>query len=315
MNEKILLSSEILNLNNKQFSKETGCVVAVGSFDGIHLGHRCLIKAVNDAAKRLGVSSAIFTFNTDDNPKSAPLLAQKEKKLELLSDLGVDFCVSVPFSKLKELSAHAFAEDLLYNGLGARAIVCGYDFKFGKDRVGDVDFIRDLLSSKGVEVITPDACLQDGMPISSTFIRSLISNGNITMANYLLGRRFSFSAVIEKGNQLGRTISAPTINQAFPLDMCCPAYGVYAVEVKMQNGKSFGGVANVGFKPTVDGKKLLCETHIYNYSGDCYGETAEISFIGFLRPEQRFDSIEALKHQIAEDKITALAILEKENII
>lgn len=313
MNEKILLSAAHICFMNGCTDINNGCAVAVGSFDGIHLGHQKLLSALKNEAKRLSLPAVVFTFDTDDNPKSSPLLATSKQKNELLCEFGVDAVVSVPFSALCGVSAEDFALEYLYEGLHAQSIVCGYDFKFGKDRLGDVGVIKTLLSPMGVNVVTPDVYLLSEMPVSSTSVRNLISNGDVKTASRLLGRYFSFSSTVRDGAKLGRKLGFPTINQHYPESLVKPRYGVYAVRVHMQSGKTYGGVANFGIKPTVGGEVPVCETHIFGYSGDCYGETVEISFVAFIRDEQKFNSLDELKTQVDIDKKSAQDILVKEN--
>lgn len=309
MNEKLLLSTDIIKINHNIDMSE-GCVAAVGSFDGVHLGHRHLLSALTSEAKRLSLPAAVFTFNTDDNPKSAPNLATYESKNKLLAMYGADIICSSPFSALRNMPAEEFALDYLYKALGAKTIVCGYDFRFGKDRSGDVNLIKALLSDKGVTVITPDAFVLDGEPVSSTAIRKLIGDGSVDAAKRLLGREFFFEAPVIRGRALGRNLGFPTINQRYPKGLIIPCLGVYAVRVKVCGG-IFGGVANIGYQPTVGGEELLCETNIFDFTDDCYGEIAEISFVSFMRKEQRFASLEELKAQIADDKAKARRILLK----
>lgn len=308
MNEKFLLSSDITYLNNKAAPLSNGCAVAVGSFDGVHLGHRRLISKLVDESKRLGVPSVVFSFDLEDNPKSAPLLADKKQKAYVLRKLGVDIIVSGRFSDFRDIEAEAFALDFLLGELGAKSIICGYDFRFGKDRKGSVELLKELLTQKGVEISVPEVALYGETPISSSMIRSLISEGDVKTATNLLGRYFSFSGEIKRGAQLGGKLGFPTINQDYPDFLVKPKFGVYAVYLKLE-GEVYSGVANFGIKPTVGGTTPLCETHIFDYSGDCYGKTAEISFVEFIRPEQKFNSVDELKEQIALDTEKAWSVL------
>lgn len=308
---KEFLKTEVKKICLREPAENTcGCAVAVGGFDGVHLGHRAMITRLVSVSKERGLTSAVFTFDTDDSPKSgARLLAQQEKKYEILASLGVDTVYSVAFSLLKDVSASDFACGLLYDALDARVVVCGYDFRFGRDRVGDVSLINSLLGDKGVTVVTPDAELCNGEPISSTKIRRLISEGEVASANVLLGREFSFSAEVVRGRRLGRTLGFPTINQKYPDTLASLRYGVYAV-VCVIDGIEYGGVANVGVKPTVgEEESPICETHIFGYSGDCYGVSVETRFVGFIRDEKRFLSLEELKAQVENDKLNAVNLL------
>ncbi len=311
MNKDYLFSTQIINLNENA-TMEKGCVIAVGGFDGVHLGHVSLISSLMDEAKRLSLPAAVFTFHPEDSPKTdAKLLAQPQKKLELLKELGVSVVFSASFSDLKAVTAKDFALKFLFEGCGAKSIVCGYDFRFGANRDGNVELIKDLLSPMGVSVVTPPAFLQNKNPVSATAIRCLISDGNVKEANKLLGHSFSFSATVIHGAKLGRKMGFNTINQLYPSFLVVPKFGVYAVECLL-DGKKYNGVANFGIKPTIGGFDApICETHILDYNGDCYGCEVETAFVEFIRPEMRFPSVEALSLQIQRDKERAKEIFSK----
>lgn len=308
MNEKFLLSTEIINLSNKTQRLSKGCVVAVGSFDGIHKGHATLLSELVNQSNRFDLPSVVFSFATDDGAKQSPLLADKNQKSALLKKFGVDFLVIGNFSKFRDVSAQSFANDFLFGELGAKTIICGYDFRFGKGREGSVELLKNLFAYKGVEIHVPDVVTYDNAPISSSAIRNLIAEGDVKKAFDMLGRYYSFSAEIVHGAHLGNKLGFPTINQNFPASMVKPKFGVYAVYVKL-DGAVHMGVANFGIKPTVGGTEPVCETHLFDFSGDCYGKTAEISFVEFLREEKKFSSLEALKEQVERDKENALSVL------
>ncbi len=295
-------------MSNKTESFSGGCAVAVGSFDGIHKGHVRLISELVETAKRLSVPAVVFSFDTEDNPKSAPLLADKNQKSAILKKLQVDFLVVGRFSRFRHVSAESFAKDFLLGELGAKSIICGYDFRFGKDRRGSVQLLNELLSPNGVEIRVPDAVMHQDAPISSSAIRNLISVGDVKSAFAMLGRYYTFSAEVVHGARLGNKLGFPTINQAFPKSMVKPCFGVYAVYIKL-DGAVYMGVANFGIKPTVGGTEPVCETHIFDFSGNCYGKVAEISFVEFIREEKRFSSLDELKEQIERDKETAFSVL------
>lgn len=297
---------------NPEISAENGVCVAVGMFDGVHLGHRAMLGRLIQESKRVNLPSAVFTFDIEDNPKNeSKLLTLSDKKIELFADLGIDIVFSAAFSDIRMLSADDFVNNVLFGMLSARSVVCGYDFRFGNDRLGDVELIKKLLSPKGVSVITQEAVLKNCKPVSSTLIRSLIANGDVANANELLGHTFSFKNEIVHGKKLGRTLGFPTINQAFPSRLATPRFGVYAVRCNI-NGQFFCGVANIGVKPTVsDDGDIICETYLFDYSGDCYGCVAETEFLEFIREEKRFLSLDELKSQIECDKETAINILNE----
>ena len=311
MNDKLIKTLKITKIRESADINNKVCV-AVGMFDGVHLGHRLMLESLVNESKRLGLPSAIFTFSASDNPKSdSKLITLSDKKTELFSELGIDVVFSADFSEIKTMSAIDFTESVLYNAIGARAVVCGYDFRFGKDRTGDAELIKKLLSPKGVSVITQNAVEKNGVPISSTNIRLFLSEGDLTSANGLLGRAFSFKSEIVHGKQLGRTLGFPTINQIYPKELVLPRFGVYAVRCRI-GGRLYGGVANIGVKPTVsDENTPICETYLFDYSGDCYGCMAETEFIEFIRAEKRFSSLNELKEQVERDKASATEILSK----
>lgn len=298
-------------INNKDINN--GVCVAVGTFDGVHLGHRAMLSGLVSEAKRKNLAAAVFTFDTDDNPKShRKMLASEQKKLAIFAELGVDLVFSSPFSQIKSMSSTDFVEQVLYNELNARVVVCGYDFRFGQDRAGDVSVIKELLSPKGVEVIVQDAVRFGDVPISSTAIRNFIAEGDVGTANKLLGRAFSIGNEIVGGAKIGRTLGFPTANQIYPSQIALLRYGVYAVKC-IFGGRSYNGVANVGMKPTVANTDTpVCETYLFDFDGDCYGMYAETEFVAFIREEKRFSSLDELKEQIERDKQTAKEILKGE---
>lgn len=309
------LSADIKILSSEKMPGN-GCVVAVGSFDGVHLGHRMLIERLAAESKKLCVPAVVFTFSASDSPKSgAGLLAQPELKERLLAGLGVDAVVSVPFSVLRNMPAERFAEELLYRELGAKSVVCGYDFRFGADRSGDASLISRLLSPKGVSVRACPSLDVGGKPISSTDIRAMISEGRIGDANKLLGRDFSFCSEVVHGAALGRTLGFPTLNQNFPNRLVQPKFGVYATVARLDN-ELFGGVTNFGVKPTVGGTASpISETYLFGYSGDCYGRSVELCFKSFIREEKRFGTLDEIKAQVEADKLAAKKSLNEGVII
>ncbi len=295
------------NIIKNSASFEKGCAVAVGSFDGVHLGHKAMIESLSNEAKKRNIPAVAVTFDVGNSPKSSlGALANEEKKRRLLSEYGADVIISFPFDELKRMSAEDFAKNILLDTLNAKAVVCGYDFRFGNDKKGDFALLQEILSPFGVEVVTPSVVLFDENPISSTAIRNLISNGNVELANRLLGYEFSFESEIITGRQLGRTLGFPTANQKYDKTLVPLRFGVYAVKCVL-GGNTYNGVANFGIKPTVDdSNEPVCETFIFDYCGDCYGETAEIRFLSFIREEKRFSSLDELSRQVESDKLSAL---------
>ncbi|MBO5915164.1 MAG: riboflavin biosynthesis protein RibF [Clostridia bacterium] len=309
--KEMFFDIEVIMLN-KNASLANGCVIAVGGFDGVHLGHRAMLSALTEEAKRQKKPAAVFSFALSDRPKgNTALLASEDEKHRLLAESGVDAVYIASFSQIKNMTAEDFVLELLYKRFGAASVICGYDFRFGSGRKGDFLLIKSLLSDKGVSVVTPDAVTENGVPVSSTAIRTNIREGRIEQANKLLGRRFCFTAEIIKGRQLGRKLGFPTANQKYPSSLVSVRFGVYAVVCRI-SGKEYGGVANIGIKPTVDNcGEVLCETYLFGYNGDCYGEEMKTELVSFIRPEQKFDSLDLLRAQVDSDKETAKKLLKE----
>lgn len=293
-----------------------GCAVAVGSFDGVHVGHRKILDALTTEARITGSEACVFSFRESDRPKSGKkLLAGASEKKELLKNNGALILCEADFSAVKDISAEDFVKGILIGELNAKSVVCGYDFRFGKDRQGDPALMKKLAEKYGIRCVSVPPVMYGSAKVSSTLIRRLVSEGKISEANSLLGYAYSFSSAVISGNKIGRTLGIPTVNQRFPEDRIVPAYGVYAV-ICETGGRKYGGVANIGIKPTVGGlSKPLCETHIFDFDGDLYGSAVKISFIDFIREEKKFENLSLLSERAKKDAETAkqiLKILQKE---
>ena len=300
--------------------KTGGSVVALGYFDGIHVGHRAVLDYAVEQASRRNCLPAVFTFRNQEQESSprfkggAPILMTQEQKLEVFAQLGLQFCLCPSFEEVMDMEPELFFGSVLLHGLGAVELCCGQDFRFGKGARGDVAMLETLCHEHRIHLhILPKVTLE-GMPVSSTKIRELIAQGDVDQAAKWMGRPFLLDSVVVKGNQLGRTIGSPTINQTFPPRYMVPKYGVYATEVTV-DGKRYGGMTNVGVKPTVGplGSDVpLCETYILDYKGDLYGKTVRVAFLRFLRPERKFASLEELKSQITKDIFQASQMMHVE---
>jgi len=279
--------------------------VALGVFDGVHLGHRLVIdKAVSLSGGE--IRSAVFTFRSDTvvNKGSERLLSDKDKHRRI-SQRRVDYICSPAFDEVRDMSACEFAEKILKERLCCRFAVCGRDFRFGKGAAGDAELLKKLGESLGFETVILDKLAFHGETVSSTFIKELIRKGEIARANEMLGYRFSYREKVVHGQELGRTWDFPTINQPLPKGVTVPRFGVYASRVKI-NGQSYIGVTNIGVKPTVrDRGEPLAETYILDFNGDLYGETVQVGLERFIRPERRFASVAELREQIAADTAEA----------
>ncbi|MBO4452502.1 MAG: riboflavin biosynthesis protein RibF [Clostridia bacterium] len=279
-----------------------GCVLTVGSFDGVHLGHRALLNELKKASGREGVPAVAVTFAPGDRPKSAPAIAQPEKVFRLLRDCGADLIVTVPFAMLRGMTASEFAERFIVDTFSAKRFVCGYDFRFGFGRKGDASTLKELLGPHGIGITVCEPVIRGGAPVSSTRIRALITEGDIASANELLESPFSFKGKVIKGDHIAASLGYPTANLAFPPELCVPAYGVYAAEFAF-SGEKCRAMLNFGVKPTFGPAEApLCEVNLFGFSGDIYGVEAEVSFLAFIRPEERFATPARLAERIAADR-------------
>ncbi len=293
-------------------------VVALGNFDGVHIGHQQVIGQACRLAEALKRPSGVLIFEPHPQQYFFPerpffRLTPFRAKTRLLEGLGIGFLAALPFdARMVERSAENFVSDILIRGLGLSHVVVGYDFRFGKDRTGDGALLQKMGRDLGFDVTIVDEVKCGDDTYSSTRIRDRLSRGDPAGAARLLGHWWSVEARVVKGDQRGRTIGFPTIN--LPLEEHVePALGAYAVRIVIEDGPhqgTYGGVANVGRRPTFNKADVLAEAHLFDFSGDLYGAHAAISFVAFLRPEQKFDGLDSLKAQIAIDSQAARQVLK-----
>lgn len=271
--------------------------VAVGFFDGLHIGHRAVI----DAAVSAGLPAVVCTFPLTDPPAGhdAPWLLLPEARRTLLQSWGVSRVAEWGFREIGALSPEAFF-DRLCAELNPRVICCGFNYRFGKNAAGNENVLRALCERRGIELRVVQPVLLDGSPVSSTRVRTLLTEGRPEEAARCLERPFSFSLPVTDGRRLGRTLKFPTVNQPFPDMFIRPRFGVYVSNVRLPDGSVRRGVTNIGVKPTVGSDSVLAETHILDYAADLYGRTLKVELLSFLRPEQKFESLDALRAAIAE---------------
>lgn len=279
--------------------------VALGIFDGVHIGHRAVILQAAGAEdpEEGRLTAAVFTFTQPPwaLPKdSAWELISREQKETVLEGLGIEEWIQVDFNAIRRLSPEEFVHGFLHEKLGARRVCCGFNYHFGKDGAGDADRLRALCKPLGIEVRVIPAVMVDGQPVSASRIRRLIESGEIEEAAKLLGRPFTMDFEVVGGQKLGRLLGTPTINQPLPPHFVRPRYGVYATSVEA-GGRVTHGVTNVGIRPTVGADGPLAETWIADFDGDLYGRRVPVSFVKFLRPERKFASVEELQKQILKD--------------
>ena len=301
---------------------EQGSVVTVGEYDGVHRGHRTIISEMHRLAAERGCATAIVTFDrhpaTVVRPESAPLLlCDLDHKLELLAETGVDYTLVVEFTpEQAEVPAETFARQVLVDCLQARAVVVGADFHFGKGRRGNVQTLGAVGEEYGYQVIGLPLVKQltgEGEVISSTSIRTALSDGDVEKAHRLLGRPFEVRGVVTPGDRRGRTIGFPTANIPTTSDLQGPSDGVYAAWYIRDDGAQYPAAVNIGKRPTFyeDADRSLIEAHLIGFRGDLYGETAKVRFVRRLRGERKFDGIEALKEQLVKDVADAAKCLSE----
>ncbi|MFE8072821.1 bifunctional riboflavin kinase/FAD synthetase [Marinobacteraceae bacterium S3BR75-40.1] len=283
-----------------------GCVATIGNFDGVHRGHQVIIDQVHEKARELGVPSVVMVFEPQPREffagdKAPPRLMRFREKVEALAEADVDVVVCLQFNhRLRNLSAMDFIEQVLIDGLKVRHLVVGDDFRFGCDRAGDFHLLQDVGEQRGFSVAHTRTITERGERISSTRVRQALEENRLADARGLLGHAYSIAGRVNHGQRLGRQIGAPTAN--IPLGRHKPPLrGVFVVQATRENGDSLNGVANIGLRPTVNGKQPLLEVHFFDFDSDLYGERLVVGFLSQLRDEVRFDSLDALKAQIMRD--------------
>ncbi|MGK6354060.1 bifunctional riboflavin kinase/FAD synthetase [Sphingomonas sp. DT-207] len=293
-----------------------GGIVALGNFDGFHLGHQAVVGHAIAHAHAEGRPAIVATFDPHPRRFFQPgaehfRLTTLDQRQRLFAEAGADAMFVFGFdAALAGLSARAFAEQQLVRLIGAAGVVTGNDFTFGKGREGDVATLAALGADLGfsAEVVPP--VMLGGETVSSTRIRAHLREGRPREAAALLTRPFAIEGVVEGGDKRGRELGYPTANMALA-NYLRPAYGIYAVRGRLADGRTLGGVANLGVRPMFDPPKELLESFFFDFSGDLYGQAIEVALIEYLRPEAKFDSLDALKAQMDADAAKARVILEK----
>lgn len=292
----------------------SGGVVAIGNFDGMHRGHRAVLETARAEAERLGVPAFAMTFEphprTVFNPDRPVFrLTPAAEKARLMAALGLDGAVVLPFTReFAAIEAQTFVDTILQDALHIVHAVTGYDFHFGRGRKGTPDFLRaaGLADGFGVTIVEAEND-ENGEIVSSSRIRTALADGDIALANALLGYRWFFNARVQHGDKRGRHLGYPTANLTLAPEAEL-AHGIYAVKVEV-DGRTYDGVASHGRRPTFDNGRPLFEVHLFDFSGDLYGKTLRVSLISYLRPEARFDSAEALIAQMDRDSEEARAAI------
>ncbi|QJW90575.1 bifunctional riboflavin kinase/FAD synthetase [Spirosoma taeanense] len=287
-------------------------VVTSGTFDGVHRGHQTILARLTEVARTNGGQSVLITYwphprtVVSNDSQNLKLLTTLDEKIELLEQAGVDHLVVIPFTRsFSQLTSEEYIRQILIEKIGTQKLVIGYDHRFGRDREGGFDYIKAHQAEYGFGVEEIPRQDVEAVGVSSSKIRAALNEGYVQIANRFLGRPYSLTGTIVKGQQLGRTIGFPTANMQVddPIKLI-PANGVYAVFV-LHGGQTYGGMLNIGFRPTVAGTHQTIETYIFDFDKEIYGEHMTLEFYEFLRPEKKFDGLPALVNQLKRDDLSA----------
>jgi len=287
-------------------AQHQGCVLSIGNFDGIHLGHNAVLSRLLNEAKRLDVPATVMTFEPQPEElflgNHAPArLSRLRDKFVQLEKLKLDRLLCVSFTRqFANISAEIFIEELLINKLNVKFLVIGDDFHFGYQRKGDFQLLKEAGEKHGFDVVDTQSLLQQSQRISSTRIRNALAKGELDCAAEMLGRKYSITGRVGHGRKLGRTIGVPTAN-LFLKRRVSPVSGVFVVTISGINNNIYQGVANIGTRPTVEGERQQLEVHVFDFEGNLYGEQLEVILEKKLRGEVKFDSFTELKNQIDKD--------------
>jgi len=300
-------------------------VVTIGSFDGVHNGHRQILAQMREVASSIGGETVIITFYPHPRkvissiPGEVKLLTTLAEKTNLLSEAGIDHLVVVPFHhQFAQLSAEDFVQEFFYAHFHTHTLIIGYDHRFGKGRLGYYHLLEKMGASLGFRVMEIDEQMLQASAISSTRIRQAILSHQVDEATALLGYPYFFEGIVMEGNQLGRTIGFPTANlQITEEDKLIPSDGVYAVSVSLKSPSKQitllkGGMMNIGIRPTVNGKSRVIEVHIFDFSETIYQQTIQVKLLHFLREEIKFNGLEELKNQLSIDRQQAIDWLQQQ---
>lgn len=305
----------MLVYENADVQLKSNTVVALGCFDGVHIGHKAVIDRAKQVALSSGLPLTVLTFSEPPRnffyPFSTPLICSKAEKLKLLVELGADIIICLPLSeKILSISPKDFINDILASRLKAQHIVCGYNYTFGKNALGNTSLLQNECGGLDIEVSIVPKMTYNREPVSSSLIRQYISEGNTTAVSELLGRPFSITSTVVQGQHLARRLGFPTVNILPPQDTVLPKNGVYATRVRFDNKIKFG-ITNIGIRPTVNTKITCAETHIFDFDGNLYEKELTVDFLHFLRQERKFESVEEMALQVKKDIKLAQEYIEK----
>ena len=306
------------DLSEVPYNKNT--VLTLGTFDGIHLGHKQIVGEVVRKASDLGSRSFVVTFyphprNVISGQNDIRLLSTPDEKARMFEEFGIQNLLIIKFTKeFSQLSPDKFIENYIINGIGAREIVIGYDHHFGRGRGGDIEFLKNKGIDSGFKVTAVPAFKLDGITVSSSKIRKAVMEGNLSQANNFIGRNYSFSGIVIKGDKRGRELGFPTANLKIENDeKLLPAIGIYAVEVNVKNEKHLG-LLSIGKRPTFYASgEIVPEVYIYDFNQEIYDEFVVVNLIERIRGEEKFSSTDELITQMNKDKKKGMEIFNKLN--
>lgn len=280
--------------------------LALGYFDGVHLGHKKVISSAVECKKE-SLTPAVFTFAK--TPKGVLELSDFKEKCKHLEEIGVEILYVIDFDTVKDKTPDEFVENIVKNVFNAKKVFCGFNYHFGKNGSGNIETLKELCLKNNIETYVINPVLIGDKVVSSTEIRKMLLEGNVEKASEFLGYDFGLTNVAVVGNQIGTKLGTPTINQQVKEGIILPKFGVYASKVFLE-GKEYAGVTNIGVKPTVEGKTPLWETWLPEFKGgELYGKVVDVRLKSFLRSERKFESLEELKEQILKDGKKALELI------
>jgi riboflavin kinase/FMN adenylyltransferase len=289
--------------------------VAIGTFDGVHIGHQAIIRQAVEDARAHARPALIFTFDRHPAellaPERAPgYLTTPDQRIRLMSEFGADALVIARFDRsLSERTPDSFVQEILKAHLGAEAIVVGTNFCFGRGRAGDIAYLERVQTTFDFVLHALEPVLVEGIPASSTRIRERLRAGDIAGAERILGHPYLLEGTVIEGQKLGRQLGYPTANLALRIPQVVPADGIYAVRAYLQDGQQVDGACSIGNRPTIEGAGRSIETYLFDFDADLYGQRMDLRFVQYLRGEQKFDSLEALIAQMRQDVDEARRVL------
>lgn len=304
--------------NINDFVAVENAIVTIGTFDGVHLGHQAILKKMIADAREINGETVVVTFYPHPrivlhiDSSNLRFISNQDKKIQRLEQIGIDNLIIIEFTKeFSRTSSENFIKEYIVDKIKPAKLIVGYDHHFGKNRIGDFKLLYDLGQRFSFKVERIGAQDVENIAVSSTKIRKALEAGDVLKANKLLGYHYAICGKVVHGNEVGRTIGFPTANIETPNEYkLITAGGVYACRVDL-NGKTFDGMGNIGYRPTVANGEITVEVHIFNFNQEIYGEEICISFIDRIRDEHKFENLQALKEQLEKDKVKAIEVLAK----